>query len=470
MATDPPENAARATPPTAPAVGPTYVAAQSGTLPAPLIPPGPVTGQTPIAPGPVARKPVGLRRMFIALRHRNFRLYWLGQMVSVSGTWVQSTAQAWLVLKLTNSALALGLVTTLQFLPMMLAGPLGGVLADRLDKRRALIGTQTAAGLLAAALGLLTATGRVTVPAIDLVALLLGVVNTVDNPVRQAFVIEMVGREELPNAVALNSTVFNTARVIGPAFAGLLIGAVGMADCFWINAASFVPVIGGLIAMRPAELFRPVVPAAGRVWAAITEAAGYAVRSRDVALIIGLMAVIGTFGMNFQTLLPLLAKQKLHVGAFQFGVLTSSLGLGSLIGALALAGVGRANRAMVLAGATGFAILETLLAFIPSFSMSTAVLLGVGLFSILYTATSNSMLQLLAPDALRGRLMSFYAYVFLGTTPVGAMAVSGIAQWAGPGAAFALGGLSGLAAVATACIWLGRGGRLAANGGYPEAR
>ena len=396
-------------------------------------------------------------RTFAALRHRNFRLFWGGQLISVSGTWLQSVAQAWLVLRLSDSALALGLVTTLQFLPMMLAGPLGGVLADRLDKRRALVATQSAAMLLAATLGLLTALGRVSVPVVDLLALLLGAVNTVDNPVRQAFVIELVGREDLPNAVALNSSVFNSARVIGPALAGLLMGAVGIADCFWLNAASFLPVLASLLAMRPAELRRGPPRAERRVWAAVAEAGRHALGDRDLVLVIGLMAVIGTFGMNFQTLLPLLAKQALHLQAFGFGVLTSCLGLGSLAGALALARLSRANRGMVLGGAAGFSLLEVVLGFVPGVRSAAIVLAALGVCSILYTATSNSMVQLLAPDALRGRLMSFYTYVFLGTTPIGSLAVSAIAQLAGPGAAFAAGGASGLAATLAAWFWLRRG-------------
>jgi len=369
---------------------------------------------------------------------------------------MQSVAQAWLVLRLSNSALALGTVTTLQFLPMMLAGPLGGVLADRLDRRRALLGTQSAAALLAAALAALAGSGRVTVSEVDVLAFLLGVVNTVDNPVRQAFVTDMVGREDVPNAVALNSTVFNGARVVGPALAGALIGAVGIADCFWINAASFVPVIVGIAAMRPAELRRSAHSAGGGVWPAVAEALRYAASDPDVLLVIGLMAVIGTFGMNFQTLLPLLARFRLHAGAFAFGVLTGCLGLGSLVGALALAGLGRSTRTMVLAGASGFALLETVLGAVDRLDVAGVVLTGIGLCSILYTASSNSLLQMIVPDRLRGRVMSFYTYVFLGTTPIGSMVVGAVAQWAGPGAAFALGGALGLAAVVAALVWTRR--------------
>ena len=368
-----------------------------------------------------------LRDIFVALRVRNFRLFWFGQLISLSGTWMQSIGQAWLVLTLTQSPFAVGTVTTLQFLPMTFLVLFGGVFADRVPKRRFLVGTQTAAMLQALALGVLVSTGAVRIWHIYLLALALGLNNAFDNPTRLAFVPEMVGRELVANAVALNSTLFNAARIVGPALGGITIATVGIGGTFYLNAASFIPVIIALMMMRPAEFFS-VEKGEGRLFEQLREGISFAYRTPEVLLILLVMAFIGTFGYNFSTALPLLAKFVLHIGSVGFGVMTAVLGIGSLLAALAIAYTRRAGERQILLGAGVFSLLLILVGLSRWFALTLPLLVLLGFAAIIFSASANTRLQLLSPGRLRGRVMSLYILLFAGTTPVGAFLLGNTAD------------------------------------------
>ena len=368
-----------------------------------------------------------LRDIFVALRVRNFRLFWFGQLISLSGTWMQSIGQAWLVLTLTQSPFAVGTVTTLQFLPMTFLVLFGGVFADRVPKRRFLVGTQTAAMLQALALGVLVSTGAVRIWHIYLLALALGLNNAFDNPTRLAFVPEMVGRELVANAVALNSTLFNAARIVGPALGGITIATVGIGGTFYLNAASFIPVIIALMMMRPAEFFS-VEKGEGRLFEQLREGISFAYRTPEVLLILLVMGFIGTFGYNFSTALPLLAKFVLHIGSVGFGVMTAVLGIGSLLAALAIAYTRRAGERQILLGAGVFSLLLILVGLSRWFAVTLPLLVLLGFAAIIFSASANTRLQLLSPGRLRGRVMSLYILLFAGTTPVGAFLLGNTAD------------------------------------------
>lgn len=400
--------------------------------------------------------PIGLRT-FRALRNYNYRLYWCGQLVSLTGTWIHRTANAWLVLELSGSPLAVGVISMLQFLPALLFGLFGGVLADRFDRRRLLLASQTAAMAVALTLAAFTASGRVTVPLVGALAFALGLVQVVDSPARHSFIVEMVGREDLPNAIALNSVVFNAARIAGPAAAGLLIAEVGFAACFLLNAVSYLAAIVALWRMRTELLHRTAPRARGAVLQELREGLAYARRSPDVQLIVGLMAVVGTFGINFNVLLPILAQDTLHLDAVGYGLLFSALGAGSLVGALVVASLGQASFPQLLLGATALGACQLLLAALPRPGLAAALVFLCGLANITYTATSNSTLQLRVPDALRGRVVGLYLYVFMGTSPLGNLIVGYLAEHGGAPLAFAVGGgVSALAALAAWGIYLRR--------------
>ena len=378
--------------------------------------------ERPLGEGPAfepsdrARRSV--RDIFIALSVRNFRLFWFGQLISLSGTWMQTVGQAWLVLSLTKSPVALGTVTTLQFLPFTLFVLFAGVVADRVPKRNFLVVTQTAAMLLALTLGLLVCTGAVRLWHIYLIAFALGFTNAFDNPTRQAFVPEMVGKKLLANAVPLNSSLFNAARIIGPAIGGVAIAVIGLSATFYLNAASFIPVIGALLMMRQSELF-PVEKREGRMFAQLKEGIAFAFRTPAVLLILMLMAFVGTFGYNFTTALPLLAQLVLHVQSVGFGAMTAVLGIGSLLAALAIAYSRRAGEKQIIIGGAAFSLLIILLGLSRWFGVTLFVLVLIGFASIIFAASANTRLQLLTPDHLRGRVMSLYVLLFAGTTPIG---------------------------------------------------
>lgn len=365
---------------------------------------------------------------FRSLRNYNFRLFWFGQLISLVGTWMQAVGQAWLVLELTHSPLVLGTVTALQFLPVLVLTLFAGVFVDRVAKRRLLLVTQSTALLQALALAVLVSSGLVQLWHVYVLATVLGLVNAFDNPTRQAFIIEMVGREDLVNAVALNSTLFNGARVIGPALGGIVIARVGLAECFYLNASSFLAVLAGLLLMREGLLRAPPRRPAGRVLSQLAEGISYAVRTPAVLLIVILMGTLGTFGYNFTVALPLLARNVLNAGAEGFGALSAAMGAGSLAAALALATLRRTSRRMLFVGAASFTLLEAALAASHWYLLSLAVMVVLGIAGLTFTATANTLLQLNVPDALRGRMLSLYTLLFLGSTPIGGIVTGGLAD------------------------------------------
>lgn len=372
-----------------------------------------------------------LHRTFSSLAIRNYRLYWLGQLVSISGTWMQTTAQAWLVLKLTNSPMALGTVTLLQFLPVTLLTLFGGAIADRVPKRTLVFCTQSTAALQALLLGVLVVTNLVQLWQIYLLALLLGLVNAVDNPTRQAFVADLVGRERLQNAVALNSMLFNAARVVGPAIAGVVITAVGIGQTFLINAVSFLPVLLGLALMRPAEFHARARPARGNVFRQVAVGIRYAAGTPDVLRTLIMVGVLGTFGYNFSTVLPLLAKYALHAGALGLGLLTSALGIGAVVAALGVASARRTSQTVILCAALAFSAVLVLVGISDRLPITLGLLVLLGMASITFSSSANTRIQLSTPDELRGRVMSLYFLLFAGTTPIGGMLVGVLAAHAG---------------------------------------
>lgn len=396
------------------------------------------------------------RRTFRSLRVRNYRLFFGGQLVSVSGTWMQQVAQNWLVLNLTGSGLALGVTVALQFLPMLLFGMWGGLVADRFDKRRVLIGAQAAAAVLAVSLWGLVVTGVVMLWMVFVLAFLLGLVQMVDMPTRQAFVTEMVGPDDVPNAVGLNSAMFNAGRLLGPAAAGVVISAAGVAPAFLVNAATYLVVIVALRAMRPAELHRDLLAAgeaAGRHPGQIREGLRYVWRTPELRSPLLLVAVVGTFGFNFNVILPILARYTLDGGARLYGVLTGVMALGSLLGALYAASRARPTRALLVGSAIAFGLLTLVAAVAPTPLTMAVVLVGVGISVMLFLATANATLQLNSAPAMRGRVMALYGLVFLGTTPLGGPLVGFVSEHWGARAGLGLGGGVSLA-VALVARWL----------------
>ena len=363
------------------------------------------------------------RRTFSSLTVYNYRLFWGGQLISLSGTWMQTTAQAWLVLKITNSSVALGTVILLQFLPITLLTLFGGVFADRFPKRRLLFVTQTIAAVQAFVLAALVLTDTVQLWQIYGLAVLLGIVNAFDNPTRQAFVSDLVGKDHLQNAVALNSSLFNTARIIGPALGGIIISVVGIGQAFLFNGLSFIPVILGLAVMRQRDFFPSEQPQRANVFRQVGEGIRYAVQTPKVFLILLTMAVVGTFGYNYNTILPLLAKYVLNAGATGLGLLTSAVGVGSLIAALAVASARRTSETVLLGAGFIFSLLLIAVGFSSWLPLTLVLLLLMGAIGIVYTASSNTNLQLTTPGALRGRVMSLYFLLFAGTTPIGGFLV-----------------------------------------------
>ncbi len=374
---------------------------------------------------------------FASLRVRNYRLYFVAQLISVSGTWMQSVAQAWLVLRLTGSGVALGIVVGLQFLPMLLFGPVGGLAADRFDKRRVLYATQSAGGLLALTLGVLVVSHTVELWQVFVLATLLGVVNLFDNPARQTFVIEMVGRDDLPNAVSLNTVVMNASRVVGPAIGGLVIVLLGLGLCFFLNAASYVAVLVGLAMMRASEL-RPTQPVA-RAKGQIREGFRYVWRTRGLRNTLLAVALIGVFAYNFTVTLALLAKGTFHGGAGAYSLLSSCMGIGAVLGGLLAAHHARPTPRLLQGLALLFGALLAGVAFAPNLLAASLLIIPMGAASIGFIATANATLQLSAEPEMRGRVMALYAMAFLGTTPIGAPLVGAIAQWTDPRIALASG-------------------------------
>ena len=368
---------------------------------------------------------------FRSLAIYNYRVFWLGQLISISGTWMQTTAQAWLVLQRTNSPTALGTVTLLQFMPVTLLTLFGGVIADRVPKRQLVFCTQSVAALQATLLGVLVITNRVQIWEIYSLAFLLGVVNAVDNPTRQAFVSQLVGHEQLQNAVALNSMLFNAARVVGPAIAGITISAIGIGQAFLFNAASFLPVLVGLALMRPREFHAIAGPARGNIFKQIAAGIRYAVGTLDVLRTLTMVGILGLFGYNFTTMLPLLARFTLHAGALGFGILTSALGIGSVVAALGVATAQRTSQTVITVAALSFSVVLILVGLSSWMPLTLGLLVVLGVVSMTFSSSANTRLQIAAPDQLRGRVMSLYYLLFAGTTPIGGMLVGVLADLAG---------------------------------------
>ena len=401
-------------------------------------------------------------RMFTSLRVPNFRLFFAGQVISLSGTWMQGIAQAWLVLDLTGSGTALGLVTSLQFLPVLLFGPLGGVLADRFDKRRVLYGTQITAAVLAATLGTLVVTDTIQLWMVYVLAACLGFVYVVDNPTRQTFIHEMVGAENLTNAVSLNSVLVNVARVIGPGLAGTLIVTVGLAPCFFINAGSYGAVLVALFLMNPERLLREKRQARRR--GQLLEGFRYVRSTPEVLVPLVMMAVLGTLAYEFQVSLPLLARFTFNGDADTYATMSVLMGLGAIFGGLITA-ASRGGSATTLAWTAGlFGALQIVVAMAPTLATAYLALVLLGAASIRVIALGNSTLQLAASPEMRGRVMALWAVAFLGSTPIGGPIVGWVGEHLGPRIALGMGGVAAMVCGLLAYPALARIRLRAANG------
>ncbi len=369
-----------------------------------------------------------LGRGFSSLSNPNYRLYFSGQLISLVGTWMQRLAQDWLVLRLTNSPLALGIVSMLQFLPITLFSLYGGVIADRFPKRNLLLVTQTVSTVQAVAMALLTSLGVINLWELYLLAVVLGLANALDNPTRQAFPVELVGREEVANAIALNSSLFNTSRIIGPSLAGVAIATIGVAGCFWLNAVSFFGAIGSLLLMNPQQFFAVPPRQIGSARRLLVEGFRYAWQTPSVRVMFISMVFIGTFGYNFLTLLPLIARFVLHTNSLGYGFLFTGLGGGSLLAALFLAFSRAQSTRTVFIGAVAFVLSLAGLGLTHHYALSLALLSLVGAFSVIYSTSTQTRLQVIAPNELRGRVMSLYTLVFAGSTPFGSLLVGGVSD------------------------------------------
>jgi MFS family permease len=394
--------------------------------------------------------------MFASLRVRNYRLFASGQVVSLTGTWMQRVAQDWLVLNLSHgSGTAIGITTGLQFAPVLLFGMYGGVIADRYNKRRVLIITQVVMGTLALALGLLDLSGAVQLWHVYALAFGLGIASAIDAPVRQSFVTELVGPSLLPNAISLNSATFNTARVLGPAAAGLLIAASGTSWVFLINAASFVAVLSVLFAMRDDDLFTGK-PAARRK-GAVLEGLAYVRKRPELVAITGLVGVVGMLGFNFQLTSALMIKNTFHHGAGSYGIISATYAFGALLGALASARRGRAaRRRLVFVAAASYGVIEILAGLMPTYWAFFALLIPFGFATLTFSTAANTTVQLAASPTMRGRVMALYLIVFLGGTPIGSPLIGWIAEVAGPRWSLITGGVASAVAAVVAALYLAR--------------
>jgi MFS family permease len=385
-------------------------------------------------------------RTFASVRkHRNYRLFFTGQVISLVGTWMQNIALAWYVIELTHSAVAVGVLAFCRFAPFTIFGLLSGVVADRLDDRRLVMGTQTASMIVAGALTVLALSGAEIVWLAYLLAFAAGTALVFDAPGRHALTFQMVGREELPNAVALNASLFNASRVVGPAAAGVIIAAFGVTVCFALNTLSFLAVLTSLALMRSDELFAPDRPERHpSVLSSIREGLGYARRSPRVRLVLAMTMVVSTVGFNFHVLVPVLASETLDAGPRTFGILSAAFGAGALAGALLSATLARASWRALLVGVGGFSV--ALLALAPLHTVVGCVLLlfVVGICFTLWTSNSQSLLQLSAPDHLRGRVVSLYLFAFAGLAPLGGLLAGWLSDVGGTELAFGVAGVTGL--------------------------
>jgi len=399
-----------------------------------------------------------------ALRHRNFRLFFFGQLISVTGTWMQTLALGWLIGTLVGwdqAVVYIGLLGAVQFMPVLVLGLFGGIIADVWPKRMTVIGTQTAAGLLALSLGGLDYLHVIAVWHVFVLAFLLGLVNAVDMPSRQSFVVEMVGRDDVANAIALNSAVFNSARIVGPAIAGILIGVLGTALCFVLNGLSYGAVVIGLLAMRDSEL-RPADRLAmprslTAIRANLGEGLRYVWHTPVVLLVIAVIGFVSTFGMNFNVVLPVMAANVLKVGANEYGILFASMGAGALIAALAVATLERPRLRVLIGGGMVLGVAELVLASTTSYPVALAAVFFCGVGAIATAASANSLVQITVPGPLRGRVMSVYTTLSVGSTPIGNGLTGGVGGLWGTPVALVLNGAVVLAAEAVAAVAVLRG-------------
>ncbi|MGW4494899.1 MFS transporter [Streptomyces sp. NPDC004376] len=407
---------------------------------------------TPTNPSPAKSS------MFSSLKVRNYRLFFIGQVVSNTGTWMQRIAQDWLVLSLTSSSAAVGITTALQFLPMLLFGLYGGVLVDRLPKRPTLLVTQTAMALTGLALALLTLSGHVQVWHVYVAAFAVGLATVVDNPARQSFVSEMVGPDQLQNAVSLNSANFQSARLVGPAVAGLMITGVGTGWAFLFNGLSFVAPIAGLMLMRARELHPGRRAPRGK--GQLREGLRYVAGRPDLIWPVVLVGFVGTFGYNFPVWLSAFADNVFHAGAGAYSLFNTLMAVGSLGGALLAARRGTARLRVLIAAAIGFGALETVAAVTPEYWLFAALMVPIGIFGLTVNVTANTAVQMGTDPAMRGRVMALFMMVFMGGTPLGAPLVGWITDAYGARVGFAAGGLVSVAAATAIGLVLARVGNL----------
>lgn len=384
------------------------------------------------------------KETFASLRIRNYRLYFTGQAISLSGTWMQTIGQAWLVLKLTNSGTQLGLVTAVQFLPMLLLGPWGGLIVDRFPKRKLLYFTQSVSAVLALIFAVLVLTQAVRLWMVYILALCLGLVNTIDNPTRQTFVTELVGNERLANAISLNSIQINLARVLGPAIAGTLIAAVGLAPLFFINAFSFIAVIFALYSMNEAE-FSPTT-LVKKTSGQLVEGFKYVRSNYLLFTTLLMMSIIGTLTYEFTVSLPLLAQFTFHGTAATYATLTAAMGLGSMIGGFYTATTKKPTQKNLVVTAFFFGVTVLIASVMPTLALEVLAITLVGFFSINFLSYGNVMLQLESAPAMRGRVMALWAVAFLGSTPIGGPIIGWIGQNAGPRFGLIIGSIAALIA------------------------
>jgi MFS family permease len=385
-------------------------------------------------------------------RHRNYRLFFAGQVISLAGTWMQNIALAWLVIELSDSPLAIGTLAFCRFLPFLLLGLVAGVVVDRLDTRRLLLATQAAAMVVSVVLAVVTLAGLATLPVVYALAALGGVILVFDAPGRQTLTFQMVGPDELQNAVALNSGLFNASRVVGPAIGGLVIAAFGTGLCFVVNAVSFLSVLVALRSMREDELYAVEKRPETRVVAGIREGLAWAAHAPLARVVLGVVTVVSTVGFNFHVLVPLLASQTLDVGAAAFGILSAAFGLGALVGALASASLREASPRAFTGGTLGFSVGMLLLALVHTVGLALVLLFALGLSFALFTSSANALIQLDAPGHLRGRVMSLFLFAFAGLAPIGGILAGWLAELGGTPLAFGVAGTSGIVAV----VWASR--------------
>ena len=392
-------------------------------------------------------------RTFRSLRrHRNYRIFFYGQLVSLAGSWMQNVALAWLVLELSGSPLAIGVLAFCRFVPFTVFGLAAGVVADRMDTRKLVMATQGAALVVSVALAVVTLTGTATLTVVYVLAALGGITLAFDAPGRQSLTYQMVGPRSLPNAVALNAGLFNGSRVIGPAIAGVVIALAGTGICFVLNAFSFLAVLVALSQLRADEFHQVERDPSARIVEGMRRALAYVRREPQLRAVFTVVAIVSTVGFNFHVLVPLLAADTLHVGPEGFGLLSALFGLGALVGALVTATFREASWKLFATGATGFGVLALALAPVDDAVLAGILLFAIGISFTLFTANANALVQLGAPDHLRGRMIGLYLFAFVGLAPVGGLLTGWLADMGGTVLAFSVAGITSLLTIGVASL------------------